>query len=441
MPEDESTESTEAAEAAFLKALNEGWVAGYPPWFWKHLVQKAGCRTQEEGERLLHLLRSIEDGQPDDTRRLLAEGIDANLRLGEEEGRLIEFASTHGKNPDCIRALLEAGANPRGTRAVFELISYHQNKVLSDVLKAGVDVDEVRYGCTALASAVMAGNVSALRQLVDAGADVNRVSELPVDARKVVKNCSPLMFAAHFGEVAMVKLLLKFGADPHHVDAQGNNVITWARASRSKVKASKIIGILEKEGVVATAGKSAIPQAPDFSSRAKSPEFKKAIAIVRMITGSVVETVELAEGPLPGAKAFRVADDARALLNELTQRLVGLNCMAFLSEDVTSKNGFCIVLLPTTDYREAITAFETPEGQSITSEDLVRWLESIRKQQPFEIVELKPDLLRATFSTEIVEPLTLAKNIEEICPDVINEPLPKVATNLARSRELYLWWD
>jgi hypothetical protein len=35
----------------------------------------------------------------------------------------------------------------------------------------------------------------------------------------------------------------------------------------------------------------------------------------------------------------------------------------------------------------------------------------------------------------------LAKDIKEICGDVINEPVEKVAAHLARSRELYLWWD
>jgi hypothetical protein len=150
----------------------------------------------------------------------------------------------------------------------------------------------------------------------------------------------------------------------------------------------------------------------------------------------------LAEGPLPGAKAFPVKrDQARVLLDKIRPPLHDLKAIAFISENITGFNAGCIVLLPTMDYYEAITAFETPVGQEISSDDLIRWLKKLQKQQPFEITHVAPDLVCADFTTRIENPLQLAKSIAKICGDVINEPIEKVAIALERSRQLYLWWD
>lgn len=112
--------------------------------------------------------------------------------------------------------------------------------------------------------------------------------------------------------------------------------------------------------------------------------------------------------------------------------------MVFLFPDTDAMQ---LVLVPTTDYTEAIIAFETPEGQSMDCYELVSWLKNLEKDQPFEMTHLAPDLFRARFTTEIKEPLELAKRIEKICGDVINGPLEKFANHMATSRELYLWWD
>ena len=95
-----------------------------------------------------------------------------------------------------------------------------------------------------------------------------------------------------------------------------------------------------------------------------------------------------------------------------------------------------LVLLPSRDMYEAVEALETPEGQSIDSQGLIAWLKELEKTQPFEITTLSPDLVRARFTTEIQDPRGLMRRIEEICPDVADTTL-----KVARTRELYLWWD
>ena len=142
---------------------------------------------------------------------------------------------------------------------------------------------------------------------------------------------------------------------------------------------------------------------------------------------------------MKGAYGFSVpADSAIKLLDDLRQKVSALSAMVFLFPDM---NTVQLVLVPTTDYAEAVIAFDTPEGQSMDCYELVRWLKTLEKEQPFEITHLAPDLLRARFLTEIKEPLQLAKRIEKICSDVVNEPIEKVARHLATSHELYLWWD
>jgi hypothetical protein len=65
----------------------------------------------------------------------------------------------------------------------------------------------------------------------------------------------------------------------------------------------------------------------------------------------------------------------------------------------------------------------------------------LEKTQPFVLTHLAPDLLRAKFTTPLKDSTRIAKAIQKICPDVINESLSDVARHLEKSQELYLWWD
>jgi hypothetical protein len=243
----------------------------------------------------------------------------------------------------------------------------------------------------------------------------------------------------------IVKLLLEAGANVNAVDSAGNTAIAWAKISRAKTKAAKIIPLLEQAGASAGAGKGtgALPEAVDLEAKAKTAEFKKALDLAKALTRSPGKTVELEEGPLSGARAFRLRDSESAIsvLDKIQPQVAALGAIAFISEDVLDRTGPCLVLMPTTAYRDAVIAFQTPAGQSVDCYELVAWLAKLEKTQPFAITHLAPDLLRARFTTPIKNSAALARAIEKICPDVINTSLDKVAEHLAKSRELYLWWD
>jgi len=424
--------------------MKQGWIAGYPPWFFNFLIKPANCKTEEQISRLLHFLRTIEDGKPEETRCLLPE-IDPNLRLaveGERTESLLEWAVEKARHADCIRLLVSAGASVKAPDLVRKLVARSWTDLLSEMLEAGADPNAGPKGETALMCACWS-DAKAVRLLLGAGARTDGTTTVYITNKKHVSQVTPLMVAAFAGQLQVVKLLLDAGADVNAVDAAGNTALAWAKISRSKAKPAKIIPLLEQAGATAGADGGNLPKPVDFAARAKSTEFQKAIELVKARTKASAKPVQLAEGPLPGARAFRIrsSESAATLLDEIRPKVAALGALAFLSENLFETSVPHLVIVPTTDYREAIVAFETPEGQSIDSYELVAWLAKLEKTQPFLITHLAPDLIRARFTTPLQDSKGLTRAIEAICPDVINVSLSAVAGQLETSQELYLWWD
>jgi len=116
---------------------------------------------------------------------------------------LVDFLIRHGADPDeavddgytCLLTAVESD-DPASAAVVARLIA------------AGADVHRTgTNGWTPLHMAAAWGRVEKARLLIDAGADVNRRTE--IDAGE-----TPLMEAAHGGHPETVRLLLERGADP-----------------------------------------------------------------------------------------------------------------------------------------------------------------------------------------------------------------------------------
>lgn len=418
--------------------------ACYPPWFSTFWIKPAKCKTNAQISHLLHLLRSIEDGKPEDTRRLLT-GVDPNLRLAVEGSRtesLLEWAAEKARHPECLRLLIAAGANLKAPTLAWKLVTYGDTELLAEVLHAGADPNAGPAEERPLTAACW-DNAKAVRLLLGAGARTDVTTTIYITNKKHVNKVTPLMVAAYAGALQIVKLLLLAGADVMAVDAAGNTALAWAKISRAKAKAAKIMPLLEQAGATAGRDAGSLPEPVDFAARTKIPEFRKAIELAKALTRSAPRPVELADGPLAGAHAFRVSspEAAATLLDEIRPQAASLGALGFLSENLYETSVPYLVMVPTTDYREAIIAFETPEGQSMDSYDLIAWLSELEMTQPFILTHLAPDLLRARFTTPVKDSVGIAKAIQKICPDVINTSIPSVAKSLDESRELYLWWD
>ena len=434
----------EASDRNFLELMKQGWIAGYPPWFHNFWIKPAKCKTEEEKARLLHFLRAIEDGKMEEMKGLLPD-IDSNLRLAVEDKRtesLLEWAVEKARAPEAIRLLLKAGAGVKETWLTHKAVHRGDNKILAELLEAGADPNGGSAEENPLSTASWR-DAEAVRLLLKAGARTDCTTTLYITNNRPVKKVTPLMAAAFAGQPQIAKLLLEAGANPTAKDGKGNTAMAWARISRAKKKAEKIIALLEEAGLSESPSKSELPEQADFSERAKSLEFKRALDLAKKLTKSAPEPIDLDTGKLEGIRAFKIRAQKRPLdiLEEIRPKLAGLGAYAFLSERLMDYDATYLILIPEPDYRKAIIAFETPVGQSVDCHDLNQWLKKLEEKEPFAITHIAPDLLRAQFKGKLKDSKWVAKQIHEICSDAMDSPVPELAKHLEKSGELFLWWD
>ena len=434
----------QAADRSFLKLAQQGWIAGYPPWFHNFWIKPAKCKTEKEKTHLLELLRAVEDGKTGDVKRLLP-GIDPNVRLaveGRKTESLLEWAVEKARDPDCVRLLLKAGASVKAAELVFKAISGRDIGLLADLLKAGADPNGGADDETALTLACWE-SPEAVRLLLEAGARTEATMTVYIPNNRPVKKVMPLMIAAYAGKPEIAKLLLAARADPRAKDAKGNTALEWAKISRAKKKAQEVVGLLEQAGVSPSAGKGSLPEQADFGERAKSPEYEEALELAKKMTGSSGKPVDLDTGALEGVRAFAVRKSKTSLdlLEKIRPKLAAFGAFAFLSENLFEYDVTYLVVVPDPDYRKSIIAFETPVGQEVDCHDLNIWLEKLQAKEPFVITHIAPDLLRARFTGKLKDSKWVAKQIHAICSDAMESPVPMLAKHLEESGELFLWWD
>jgi ankyrin repeat protein len=114
------------------------------------------------------------------------------------------------------------------------------NDVLADVRKTpvylGIDLRDVNdrglFGSTPLSVAITWGNPEAVRLLIDAGADVNAITEL---GRTLLHD------AVSFGNIEIVRLLLERGAQSDQRDAMGDRPVDIATTKNR----NDLVGLLK----------------------------------------------------------------------------------------------------------------------------------------------------------------------------------------------------
>lgn len=171
-----------------------------------------------------------------------------------------------GSDPDAVRKLLDKGANPnacvrsfypaiQGTTALMIACTLPNPEIVRLLLSSGANPDLADVNdFTPLMAAQLGGNIDIVRQLIEAGADINEVDEWHrsalemacqaqrVEAAKLLlkfganpnvdhvihAHSAPLIHACRFGKGDLAKELLEKGADVYVTDGKGETPLSWA---------------------------------------------------------------------------------------------------------------------------------------------------------------------------------------------------------------------
>jgi len=201
----------------------------------------AGVRKPEIGGRALQL--AAQEGRVDVVRALMEAKAPLGFAAWENEPPL-QAAAARGQWL-VVEALLEAGLDPDqvdrgGQTALMKAAASGHDKAVASLLRLGATPDLVdRDGWSALMHAAAhpsSGSVAAMRDLVRAGAAVNR--------RAGSNGKTPLMIAAEKGNELATDELLRSGAQ-QDLKSGGKTALDFALAEGNK-RCAERLGYVEK---------------------------------------------------------------------------------------------------------------------------------------------------------------------------------------------------
>jgi uncharacterized protein len=178
----------------------------------------AGCGGSDEPDPELNarLLEAARANRVDDARELIERGADVNAKDMTQQSAYLYATSEVGPDPAMLELMLANGADV-GAKDSYNgtglIRAAHRGypEIVERLLAAGIELDHVnRLGWTALLEAIILGDggrshVETVRQLVDAGADVNLADR---------EGVTPLVHAQRAGFDEIAAILLAAGAAP-----------------------------------------------------------------------------------------------------------------------------------------------------------------------------------------------------------------------------------
>lgn len=156
------------------------------------------------------------------------------------------FRAAESGNAECVRALLDAGADPSARDYSNQTAMYHAASlaVIRELMRAGLPLEDAdEFGWTPLCNALReADALSRVRDLIEAGANVNASHD---------RGYTILMSALGQSEdrsLDVIRLLVASGADPHAVSELGYNAF-HAAVDADNSTALAIFSYLKELGV------------------------------------------------------------------------------------------------------------------------------------------------------------------------------------------------
>jgi ankyrin repeat protein len=183
---------------------------------------------------------ALDDGDAETVKRLLREN-PALLEKTDEYGRrpLMQAIAGMDRNVECVRALLDAGADVNATtRDGYSALHYavdfmgkldattEPSQFIDILAQAGADLEAKQgWGWTPLMRAVLEGSVEEMQALLSVGANPN--VSFPQDTLPAFMRGHTLLMKAISDRVKL-PLLLKAGADVNMKDAYGQTASEYA---------------------------------------------------------------------------------------------------------------------------------------------------------------------------------------------------------------------
>lgn len=459
------------------------------------LLVKSGAKVDavSRGEST-PLMEAAGEGHLEATRTLLELKANPNAKTKDGFSALSSAASEGHK--DVVKLLLEHGALVAAGDSMFsplEAATGAGHKAIVNLLLKAQKEQAQKSGKVAkadneaLISAIMSGKPKLVRSLLDAGADPNGTMR--------DSHFTALMMAVRIGNPEVVEMLLKSGADVNAISEERETALDLAYmgikaakdqlaflgklASKKEQKQIKELrnklqvagGEDELTTLLSKAGgkrgkemkgmptpKSFEPEpapdrncddlpVPDFTSKSKSPDFKKAIQELESLCGSKAREFSNEEDhPLLGCVRF----DAET---KLADKILAQHHEAFLRRGlylVKSSRGYPsgkdqLALLPTDKRNDVFAAFGTNGANSNQyPADIVRWFDELEKSQPFLLTGAGHDWCEGRFTQPIRDSKKLAKEMDEFCSDIVDQgvgDVSRLALELKKTQRFFFWWD
>jgi len=402
------------------------------------------CFGKPKPEARLH--RAAEDGDCETLKQLLAAGVSPD---SVHLGLTALVAATERGQLASVRELLRAGANPNdggtGYPPLFRAAFLRNLSLITELIKSGADVNRTAgTGAAILAYICMYGYAEVAEALIGSGAAINQPGNTANVVEDTEPGMTPLMLASMFGQLAVVKLLLAKGAEVNCRDKKDHTALDWARGKRTK-KHFKIVKLLEEAGgqTNKTLELRVRPE-ENFEEVAQQPDFEKAVKKIRALTGKRGRRIANAEGTIVGAVGFSLpAGRAKALVTEFQASLLQQGCyLLHTCDPLEGKPGDGVAVFPTTDVYKVLEALQTEGPNSdVYNPDLICWLRAL--EDPLQVTGAGSDFVEGRFTAPIKDPDALAERIISLCPegDVGRDSAKKLAEQLKKTGELFLWWD
>ena len=192
-------------------------------------------------------------------------------------------------------------------------------------------------------------------------------------------------------------------------------------------------------------------QPPDFSEAAETDEFKTIIRQVADWTGCEPKPawddyLENEEENFSGCVRFILPSDrADSILAKHHRQLRNQGAYLFKCYQGNTSREDHLMLLPTGKWETVLEAMDTNGCNcGIYNDDVIEWLKKLEQRQPFELTGAGVDWCEGRFTEPIRNSRTLAKQMYEFCPDIVDQGVGSVAglaINLQKTQEFFFWWD